>query len=76
MGQRFQSIEVEEEMTEGSPDVGNRAVRQSETHQHIHFRQREAGKIPCYDEVFLDEGDIDMSWARCASFRGLNLTAC
>ena len=26
---------------------------------YIHFRNVR-GKIPCYDEVFLDEGDIDM----------------
>lgn len=48
-----------QEMTEGSLTEAIEQYGSQKRISYIHFRNVR-GKIPCYDEVFLDEGDIDM----------------
>ena len=48
-----------QEMTEGSLTEAIEQYGGQKRISYIHFRNVR-GKIPCYDEVFLDEGDIDM----------------
>ena len=48
-----------QEMTEGNLYDAIEQYGAQKRISYVHFRNVR-GKIPCYDEVFLDEGDIDM----------------
>ena len=58
-----------QEMTEGNlyDEIDHYGGR--EAHQLRPFPQRAGQECPCYDEVFLDEGDIDMLRALAPAFR-------
>ncbi len=47
------------EMTEGDVYEATRRYAAQDAIAYVHFRNVR-GKVPCYDEVFIDEGDIDM----------------
>ena len=48
-----------QEMTEGNLYEAIDQYGKQKRISYVHFRNVK-GKIPCYDEVFIDEGDIDM----------------
>lgn len=48
-----------QEMTEGDLYEATEQYLKQGRISYVHFRNVK-GKVPCYDEVFLDEGDIDM----------------